>query len=192
MLEIPVSLFPVKDTFHIGDTIQVTSAFSDEIYDRNSNRFYRIKNQNFFPGTYIVRIDVTPTYYILDEFDWLVGEEFEYTPLSASDMTKGYVGEYNYSEITGMYQLSFGFIPRQAGIYFFQHVTSLSLSVSSLPTIPGLCDRKDILTYNKLNAEEDGNIELLLESPDEFYNTRKYQRSSEFHQAAGFVFVVKE
>ena len=55
--EIPVTLSPAKDTFQIGDTITITSSFSDEVYEKRTENWYELKDFNFSPQTTILNID---------------------------------------------------------------------------------------------------------------------------------------
>ncbi len=55
--EIPVTLSPAKTTYQIGDTINISSVFSDEVLERRTDQFYHLKDFRFFPETLVGKID---------------------------------------------------------------------------------------------------------------------------------------
>lgn len=115
--EIPATLFPAKDTFNIGDTITFTSEFSDEVYERKTDRYYKLRDFKFFPQMGIKEIsDSITDESVLQDFQVLV-ETLGFSQYIYNDGAIVYLGEYDYSE--NMYSLSYKFIPTKGGLYLF-------------------------------------------------------------------------
>ena len=94
--EIPVTLSPPKDTFNIGDTITISSIFADEVYERKTDKWYKLENFRFFPGTEVKKIDETSVIEGLTSFEIIIDSTMNYNKENYSGGKLGLGGEYIY------------------------------------------------------------------------------------------------
>ncbi len=94
--EIPATFSPARDTFYVGDTITVTSAFSSEVYERETDTWYKLENFRFFPETSIHKIDTIGKIDDFSEFDVILSSQYNYQFINYSDGGQTLSGEYNY------------------------------------------------------------------------------------------------
>ena len=76
---LPATLTPAKDTFQIGDTINVVSRFSDSLYERKTDQVYQAEDFKWSPLTYIYRLDTINGQSDFSRFDFILNVEYDYT-----------------------------------------------------------------------------------------------------------------
>jgi hypothetical protein len=188
---LPAELSPARDTFRIGDTIRVVSSFSDEVFERKTQRAYWLKDFWFYPTTFIRQIDTFPSTGTrgLLNFDVVLYEEYDYNlyPLSSGALLEG---QYTYEN--GVYSLSFALVPRLEGLYLLTQGSSL-YPVNEWQKFPGKCSGVSSDARVLLNGGADNNIEFLSHSPDPHYRDWMLQDPEErFHKFGGYCFYVRE
>jgi len=187
---IPVELSPALDTFKIGDTISIRSSFSNQVYEVNTARTYKLDNFKFDPNVAAVKLDTVNA----DEGAirlFIVAEsnvELEFREYSTGASV--YIGEYSYKNET--YNLELQIVPEREGL-FVLFINSLILD--DRQPFPGKCAGLDgyrpVMRIN--DNMTDNNIDLLSESPDPHYNDWMLQRPQErFYDAGGYCFYVVE
>ena len=83
-LEVPITTYPMKDTFNVGDTLWIEANFDKEIHLHNSSNTIRIDSFNFFTEFSIAEISDTTENYNVD-FDTIVKiGRMEYLPLQTA------------------------------------------------------------------------------------------------------------
>jgi hypothetical protein len=191
--EIPVTLSPAKDTFNIGDTITIISTFPDEVYERKTDRTYKLIDFKFFPETSINKIDTVGQIDDFSEFDAIVTPTYNYSFFNYSDGGTTLVGEYNYSN--NQYNLEYKIIPKIKGLYFLRHASSIVV-LGDMQDFDGKCSRIDVhvkMTMNNNNNNNSNNIHMLNDSPDSHFNDCILQKPQQrFHDGGGYCFYVKE
>ncbi len=189
---IPATLSPAKDTFQVGDTIHISSVFSDNIFERQTQEYYKLENWRFYPVTGIDQIDLVDTPLVRDallSFDVILPEGFDYTISNFTSGTVALIGQYNYEN--GVYSLEYNIVPRDTGLFYFFHGAEQSFDDDQ--DFPGRCPRVPSNTNVELNGGEGNNIEFLSASPDPHYNDWVLLRSQErFHDNGGYCFYVVE
>ena len=107
LFEIPVTLSPAKDTFRVGDTLSIVSEFSDDVFELNTARTYKLQDFIFDPGTGINKIDEKNSVSnISDNFDFWAPEGADYNlSYLGSEGGQYAVGQYVYEN--GHYRLEF-------------------------------------------------------------------------------------
>jgi hypothetical protein len=189
---IPATLSPAKDTFRIGDTIHISSVFSDEVYERQTEAFYKLENWRFYPTTRMDRIDKVDPNFIQDglaDFDYIIPAEFDYSRFDYGSGSIGLLGEYLYKD--NEYSLEFKLIPHQLGLYYFTQFAAQG--IEERQDFPGRCPSKISETNVELNGGIDNNIDFLQNSPDIYYNERVLARPQDnFHNNGGYCFYVIE
>ncbi|MDZ4678986.1 MAG: hypothetical protein SGI94_01005 [Saprospiraceae bacterium] len=190
IFELPVSLIPAQDTFHVGDTITIESVFSDQVLERNLQRRLPLLDWKFHPSTSIYKIDHNPAKDGLPFFDVLLAEAPNYQLLQYSAGTYGLSGQYEYRE--GKYFLKFKLIPQTSGVYFMEQSSSLTL-LNEWQEFPGRCKKTSSDAFANMNEDADNNIHYLSLSPDPHYNTWILIKPElRFHKFGGYCFVVVE
>lgn len=188
--EIPVTLSPAQETYRIGDTISISSVFSDEVYERVTNQFYVLEDIAFSPGIGIAEISgITDT--ISVHFDVLIAPKFNFLGPVYLEGPLEYSGQYHYENRE--YSLTYQIIPKQTGLFIFSHSAALG-ELGSDQDFDGKCRGESIATTRTtLNGGADNNIHLLSESPDPHYNDWILQKPNErFHGSGSFAFRVVE
>ena len=190
--EIPVTLAPAKDTFRVGDTIHVSSIFSNEVFELKTQQHYRLREWRFFPETRIDRIDLADSAVVQDglsDFTYLPYDQFDYEKFNYSSGNIGLVGEYLY---TGEeYRLEYRLIPRKQGLYYFAHLSIQSKGDDQ--DFPGRCSNLTSETHVVLNERMDNNSDFLSHSPQQHYSEwMLLDLESRFHNHGGYCFYVIE
>ncbi len=189
--EIPVTLSPIQDTFRIGDTITISSNFSDQVFDRVTCQRYPLIDFRFFPQMGIT--DLTDTSIMtqaLKYFEVIVSKDFDFRRTMYSDGAITYIGEYNY--FNNEYSLEYKIIPQKAGVYFMSHSSSI-LGLGDDQDFDGKCPDTGIDVYALLNEGDDNNIEFLKDSPDEQLNEWVFlDTDKRFYRVGAYAFYVVE
>ena len=189
---IPATLSPARDTFRIGDTIHISSVFSDEVYERQTEAFYKLENWRFFPTTRMDKIDEVGSSFVQDglaDFQYIIPVQYDYYRFDYGSGSIGLLGEYLYQD--GQYSLEFKLIPQQPGLYYFTQFSAQGIDDDQ--DFPGRCPRKLSNTNVELNGGAENNIGFLSASPDPHYNDWMLQRPQQrFHDFGGYCFYVVE
>jgi len=189
---IPATLSPERDTFRVGDTIHISSVFSDEVYERQTQEYYKLENWRFYPTTRLDKIDKVDSNFVQDglaNFKFIIPVQYDYDRFV--DITGGIalLGEYLYQD--NEYSLGFKLIPQQPGLYYFTQFAAQGIDDDQ--DFPGRCPRVTSETNVELNGGADNNVEFLQNSPDVYYNERILARPQDnFHDAGGYCFYVVE
>ncbi len=185
---IPATLYPAQDTFNIGDTITVTSNFSDMVYDQKTKKKYHLVDFRFYPVTTIYKLDTSIISYNLTDFDIVVDTAYKYNYLNLSDGNKQVVGQYRYS--TTRYSLEYKIIPKRKGLFF--HRFGVDVGIDQFQDFEGKCRNKGSSATVKLNEGEDNNVDFLLESGNEDYPRLYWDKKEErFYKHGGYCFYIK-
>ncbi len=184
--ELLASLSPARDTFRIGDTILISSSFSDDVFEVNSQRTFNLVNFRFHPGTGMYKIDTFPA---IDDglqfFDAYISPEYSYQRVGEE-----LLGQYNYEN--GVYSLEFKLIPRKPGLYYLEQGSAL-FPMDEWQDFPGKCRYISSDARVTLNGGSDNNIEFLSDSPDSHYNAWILSDPDDlFYKFGGYCFYVVE
>src|SRR5690606_28968668 len=60
--ELPVKIYPAKDTFKVGDTMWIEQEFNDQLVNLNNNQTYKFENFNFKASLSIHDLNVDGIY----------------------------------------------------------------------------------------------------------------------------------
>jgi len=189
---IPVELSPIKEVYNIGDTISITSMFSDRLYEEKTDREYDLVNFKFYPAMRLREISDS----IADEagalyFDIAINDEFNFNQFNYSDGAIGYIGDYNYEN--NSYKLNYKIIPQSSGLFHFSHLTALT-TLGHDQEFEGKCRNVDVGdSVVELNNGASNNFHLVNESPDPHYNEWMLGNpEARFHKHGGYCFRVVE
>ena len=188
LFEIPVTLSPAKDTFRVGDTLSIVSEFSDDVFELNTARTYKLPNFTFSPATEMRKIDEEDSpANISDNFDFWVPEGTDYNlSYLGSEGGQYAVGQYVYEN--GHYRLEFKLVARRPGLYAIEQGCAL---LKGDQDFEGKCDRLDMEVFSRMNEGADNNIQLLSDSPDpHFSEWILIKPQTRFHKFGGYCFIV--
>ena len=191
--EIPATLSPAKSIFNIGDTITVTSTFSDKVYDKTTERTYSLENYKFYPKTKFSRLDTTGIDTLemvtTDHFEIIVGSEYEYNFRISNSGGALLEGQFNYEN--NVYDLQYKIVVKKPGLYVTGFGTLLS-QFGDRQDFPGKCSREGVDTRTVLNEGTGNNAEFLLEAVSETWHNLYISRlESDFHGLGRYCFKVE-
>lgn len=195
--EIPATLSPAQEVYRIGDTITISSRFVNLVPERSTNQSYLLDSFNFRPIMILEKLDTdTQQLSTIDPLGFIDNSLFQFGPFFGS-IESIYSGIYNYDGVA--YDLEFRFVVQETGIYYLSFGSSvISNSQGSKYDFEGkMCPLKQIGGIGtRLNDGADNNVDLLLESPVAWYNTKTYDRRDQqfggFHYQGGYCFRVEE
>lgn len=181
--QIPLTLNPAQDSFFIGDTIWISSVFSEELLDLNSNKSYPLEDFKFYTEFTFAQIDISP-------FED-ANSQFEIIPLEGeaklvSLYNSSYI-EIHYTYQDEMYQANFGFIPKKSGLFNF--VASSSIGFFDLDREIDLspCKYEQVEFIYKMNDGINNNYEYIALSPDSLIKTTTKEIYDEYAQYGFYV-----
>ena len=143
--QLPVTLSPAKDTFHIGDTISVASSFPEELFELQTEEFFTLDDFKFYPKTYLIKwitqADTTINdWSALSEFDVLIDSIYPYDHFYFSSGNIALTGQFRH--VNNTYDLKYQLIPKETGLYFFTQDSHLS-RFTETQDFPGKCDGEE-------------------------------------------------
>ncbi len=192
VFDIPVTLSPAKDTYHIGDTIWVYSRFDKHVHDRVADKDYELEYFLFSPRTNIVRLDsIDALPRLVGDFRWGVDTAWNYLlNESVYDGVKSLEGQYAYLD-DRYYALKFYIIPKKAGLFFFYHIIRPWVFDEYFK---GRCSNHELDGFVRMNAGSDNNLKLFAHSINKYYKSFDKLHNSEesFYKVGGYCFWVKE
>jgi len=191
VFEIPIILSPAQEIYQIGDTITITSFFSDEVYERRTKTHYNLIDFEFYPKMQMREIsDTIANEAALLDFEVLISSEYDFQQYTYGSGSVNYRGEYKYEN--GNYDLSYKIIPKNEGLFYFSFILSLA-TIDEYQDFEGKCSGEGSSARAELNDSADNNIHLLNESLDPFYNEwRLADPDGRFHRYASYCFRVVE
>ena len=190
---LPVIISPVRDTFHIGDTITVISEFDEMVWDKTTQSEYLLQDFLFYPATSMIKIDTNPgSRDAFGDFEVITEDSFNYEATNFSDGSIFIGGQYTYDKEQGNYLLQYKIVPKRVGLYLLSQAAWLGTQ-GEHQSFPGKCKNIPSDVWMNVNSGSDNNIEFLQNSPDPHYNTWVLEKPEErFHRGGGYCFYVVE
>ncbi len=187
-MEVPLQISPLQENFVVGDTIRVIQDFSEVLYDRNTDRYFSLRDWNFLPVGIIHRIDgdSIPEQNMIDLAD--------HTDEEVGFETRNYHQEIHYDleYKDGRYFAAYEIVLLQEGTFVLSHSFVIQETEHNYTTEPS-CKDMTVFFYHQLNEgdQEQQNIHLLEESPVSHYNDWVMEKPEErFYQFGSFAFQV--
>lgn len=163
---LPITLSPALDTFRVGDTITLSSTFSNEVFERKTGKTFMLDDFQFYPKTWLSKIDTFPqnSSAIMEMFDHVVSKGEDYGFFTFSSGATQLTEEYEYDGEN--YALEIKFIPKRAGLFMLSQVSSVE-NLGPDQSFPGKCRNEEVGAVSNLNNQEgDNNRELIYETAD--------------------------
>lgn len=176
---LPFTLYPTQDTFHINDTIWLHADFSDMLYDSNSLNYYKVENEYFESMFMFTLIDTVPELLANQDFYTVVdtGELYYHQFPTVSSF------DYNFLYTHNRYKLHVGFIPTRKGLYRLHQLAIAYQEVDFQKKCPG----EIMNVYFTLNNGSENNYHLLALSPDTYVHNMS---QTQFNGQGSYAFYV--
>jgi len=192
--QIPVNLSPAKDTFRIGDTINISSTFSEEVFELKTQRAYTLDDFKFFPETRITKWETHPDSIIIDNtalpnFEVLIDTIYDYEHFYFSFGEVSLTGQYKHQN--GFYDLKYQLIPQKEGLYWFGQSSCL-FALGDDQDFSGKCRNHDVDGHVRLNEGADNNVDFIKYNPDGSTSVFWERQDEKFHVFGGYCFYVVE
>ena len=190
-LEVPMTLYPLKDTFRFGDTLWIETNFSNNVLDRRSGQTILLDSFTFFTKGALSEISDTSEQFFGPELEFIKEKgEVDVLPLNvgiALPIQYAYNGD-NYSFKAGIV------LPDSTGLYWISF--SSNREIIERYDHPALvtCDnnrRNDVLILYKNEASTQENYEqvFLNTKVDYLQELISYER---YQDAGAFSFYLKQ
>ena len=194
VFEIPSSFSPQKEIYNVGDTITIKSTFTNSVYDRSTQRNYVLKNFKFYPEFTIIKISQkTSDRAAFFLFDVIIEPQYNITYFYGSGSKElNYYGQF--LNENSSYNLKLSIVPKDTGLFVFHHSSSIDWDGigDQEQEFEGKCDKKGLELFVNMNGNNENNINLLIQSPDEHYNTWVLEKPvARFHSLGGYAFYVR-
>lgn len=188
--ELPGKTIPYQDTFFVGDTIKLTHHFYKFVYENNTKEEYNLENINFSSAFGIIKIDSGDDVQLSSKnnIDILNCNDTSYYWYTfSSSKNEVLFGDLQKSGDSLKFNLSFTL--KKPGLFLIEFGSGL---MDSNQDFEGKCANQRFDAYMRLNGSKDNNIELLKQSPIEYYNTWMYNQKDRFYKRGSFVIRVLE
>lgn len=172
--ELPVSIYPAKDTFSIGDTIWIEQSFSDNMLNLKYNRYKEFKDFNFHT-TFTIKDLNTP----LPAYSYPDPNIITYVGQTTGNNIGSvkYQAIYiNYTYENNTYKYKAAFIVDKPGFYninFFSYLDGDDLNLTR-------CQNEIFHLYYTTNDKGDNNYEMVQYAQDNSFaelTKEKYDKS---------------
>lgn len=170
---LPVKVYPLKDTFNVGDTLWIEQEFTDQLQNSQNKKYYTLHNFDFSVGYSFIDLNQTGSRTITNPK--IILYEGTYTGESST------IVSYKYQNNTYRYKAAF--MPQQTGLFMLEFGSTRYKGTGVTQ-----CKREyyEITFYN--NEQANCNYEFLKKSVDKFYQDRS---ADLFNSAGSYAFYVK-
>ncbi len=186
---LPFSLSPAQETYHIGDTITISSTVNNLVYERKTGNSYYLDDFKFYIINQIWLMDTIDNYKNYDFFKLIIDSSYYSNIFHFSNGTSDLQFQYNY--ISNCYTISFKIIPQKKG-HFLMTLWSDIEYIAGDQEFEGKCKNTKDHAVIYLNKRQDNNIHLIDEAKNKNYINYKRNKESNYLDAGGYCFNVIE
>jgi len=170
---LPVSFTPTDSIIHVGDTVTITSQFTNKLWNDKHTELFTFDSIDFKISCHFIKVDtlinILERFYFLNHFEVLADSIYNYRHKTASTAF-----DYNYSD--NQYGLQFKFVPKKRGVYIFEYTSRRNLSSFDWDDAYIFDEDGDCQTnrWRPKFITNDGESykELLRYSPNEYYREK--------------------
>ena len=175
VFDIPIKLWPARDTFRVGDTIWVESVFSKRMVEATTGREFTIENVEWVPDILI--------FPLTREIIALYKKDIELFPPWEELGSYGFDG--------AMYSLKYHMVLKDTGLYIHcLQLDETSHDYSELE-FEGKCPSYGVEVQMRVNEGDNNNIHMLQQSPHYFF-INYYSKPEVFYTNGCYCFRVVE
>jgi len=180
---------PYDSIYSMKDTIELTIKFSKNVIEKNLNKTYNLQNISFDPSLRVVKID-SGNYLInqkTNEFINLIysSDTAYYWHNFSSDGNSILKSHFTFKKDSFYLDLKITFAKK--GLFIIEFGESFE---NSSIDFEGKCKNIDFEFHTILNPPKDNNINLLKESPNEYYNKWLINHPDKFYKRGSYVLKV--
>lgn len=162
------TLTPAKETYHIGDTITISSFVNNPIYERRTGNSYILDDFKFYLDSHIGYMDTSIVdYYDFNRFEVLLDSSYNQNISTYSDGSNSLLGQYTYQN--NQYSYEFKLVAKEKGSYLFLQGTGIWLRGED-QHFDGKCSHTDVGARFYMNDRSDNNSHLLGEAQNDYYS----------------------
>ncbi len=164
---LPFSLSPAQETYHIGDTITISSTVNNPVYERKTGNSYYLDNFKFYLVSYLYYMDTLITDYSdFNRFKVFLDSTYEQNIFTYSDGHNSILGQYNYQN--NQYSYEFKLVAKEKGSYLFTTGSDIDYFGKD-QHFNGKCSNTDVDARFYMNGRSDNNSHLLNEASNKYY-----------------------
>ena len=163
----PFSLSPAKETYHIGDTITISSFVNNPVYERKTGNNYILNNFKFYLVSQLYYMDtLVNDYSDFNRFEVLFDSNYNQNVSFYSNNTSSILGQYNYQN--NQYSYEFKLVAKEKGSYLLTQGSSIDYYGKD-QHFNGKCSNTDVDARFYMNGRSDNNSHLLDEAFNKYY-----------------------
>jgi len=186
---LPFSLYPAQETYHIGDTITISSMVTNPVYERKTGNSYYLDDFKFYMKNQIWFMDTIDNYKNYDFFKLIIDSSYYSNIFHFSNGISHLQFQYNY--ISNYYTIAFKIIPQKKG-HFLMTLWSDIEYMAGNQEFDGKCKNIKDHAVIYLNNRQDNNINLIDEAKNQNYQSVYINKESNYLDAGGYCFKVIE
>ncbi len=186
---LPFSLSPAQETYHIGDTITISSMVTNPVYERKTGNSYYLDDFKFYMINQIWFMDTIDNYKNYDFFKLIIDSSYYSNIFHFSNGTSDLQFQYNY--ISNYYTISFKIIPQKKGRFLMTLWSDIEYMAGD-QEFDGKCKNIKDHAVIYLNNRQDNNINLIDEAENQNYQSVYINKESNYLDAGGYCFKVIE
>lgn len=175
--ELPVKIYPAKDTFKVGDTMWIEQEFNDQLVNLNNNQTYKFENFNFKASLSIHDLNVDGIYSYQNPLIIV------YVGTSKGESGTSMDFEYENNK----YHFKAAFIPNRKGLYMMNFGSAIGPKGADTKITE--CKNEYYEFFTITNGNTDNNYEMMKNAVDPFY---KEMTKEKFYAGGGYCFYIKE
>ena len=177
---------PYDSIYHLNDTIKLSIKFSKNVIEKNLNKAYNLQNISFDPSLRVIRID-SGNYLInqkTNEFINLIysSDSTCYWYKFTSDGNAILKSHFTFERDTFSLDLKITFAKK--GLFIIEFGESFE---NSSVDFEGKCKNTNFEFHTILNPPKDNNLDLLKQSPIEYYNEWLINHPDKFYKRGSYV-----
>jgi hypothetical protein len=183
-------VLPYNETYKIGDTITLQTKYNYMIYEKNTEKYYDMRNLDIEAEFLIYRIDILfkPIYHnVLDYVTIVNNDSFKYNIETFNSGRSTLFSNIIFNDKTFFQEIKI--VLNKKGLFMMVYGP---FSLNNNQDFEGKCKNVSFNLFTRLNKNLDNNIDLLKDSPDEHFNTWILQKPEERFYRGGFAFRVIE
>lgn len=164
----PFTLTPAQETYHIGDTIIISSTVNNPIYERKTGNSYTLDDFKFYLVSQLFFMDtLIIDYSDFNRFEVLFDSSYNQSIFTYSDGHNSILGQYTYQ--SNQYTYEFKLVAKQKGSYLFSQGSGIWTRGED-QYFEGKCTNTDVDAKFYMNDRADNNSYLLDEATNTYYN----------------------
>ncbi len=185
---LPFSLSPAQETYHIGDTITISSTVNNPVYERETGKSYFLDDFKFYLVSYLYYMDtLINDYSDFNRFEVLLDSSYKQNIFTYSDGNNSILAQYNYKN--NQYSYEFKLVAKEKGSYLFTTGSDISYDGKN-QFFEGKCSNISNDAKSYMNGRSDNNSHLLDEALNHNFKLYTKRLDKQYLDFGGYCFKV--